>query len=409
MKTILLFLLSILFTNNLQAQWVHQNSGVNVGLSDVYCITEDMVIVVGGMGTILKTTDGGENWIQKTSNTTEHLNKVKFANSTTGYTIGENGTLLKTIDTGENWTIIDTSETVELYGLSCVNEDIVYISGQNGLIKRTEDGGVTWVTQNTGLTEAINNIQFINSDLGFATTTWEYPDNSYLLKTDDGGDNWQTINSFALHLESLLFNNENQGYLGSSMLLKTDDGGASFIDTWYNCFANIFSQFSTQPDTIWTAGFDLMANGGCIGKGITVGSGHDDWTWTFSGAYYEWYRAVHFANETTGYVVGFNNNDNTGLIKKNSTGINVLSYDEQISQDTLIIQPNPVSDVLNISFNKNAPIDIVIINTTGNKIYKKYFVNKKSISLNLSFLLAGIYYLKIQSEGQIRTKKIIKL
>lgn len=406
MKTkLLLILLVLLSTSNIQAQWIRQYSGVNVGLTDVYCITEDIVIVVGGMGTILKTTDGGENWIQKNSNTSQHLNKVKFANSTIGYTIGENGTLLKTIDTGENWTIIDTNETVELYGLSCVNENVVYISGENGLIKRTDDGGANWITQSTELSENITNIQFLDEQIGYATA-----EGIYIIKTINAGVNW--INIYNNGAYSLFFLNEDLGYLGSSMLLKTDDGGASFIDTWYSCFANVFSLFSTQPDTVWTAGFDLMADYGCIGKGKTVGTGYDDWTWTYTGGYYEFYKSIHFANNTVGYVVGYDFDNGIGVIIKNNGGNNTgLNDDDLIAQQSATTQPNPVLDILNISFNKNLPKEIVIsiFNTTGNKIYKKDFVNKKSISLNLSFLSAGIYFLKIQSEGQILTKKIIKL
>jgi hypothetical protein len=53
---------------------------------------------VGGYGTILKTTDGGNNWIAQTSGTTDNLHSVYFTSSTIGWVVGGYGTILKTSD-----------------------------------------------------------------------------------------------------------------------------------------------------------------------------------------------------------------------------------------------------------------------------------------------------------------------
>ncbi|MBC7642690.1 MAG: hypothetical protein H7174_10210, partial [Flavobacterium sp.] len=107
MKKIIIILF-ILFSVSFYGQWVQQDSGVYENLNDVYCVTENLVFVVGDNGKILKTTDGGDNWVEKTSGTTQILNRIQFANAFVGYAVGNNGVLLKTIDSGENWTFVAT-------------------------------------------------------------------------------------------------------------------------------------------------------------------------------------------------------------------------------------------------------------------------------------------------------------
>ena len=101
MKKVTIFLF-ILCSISFYGQWVQQFSGVYENLNDVYCVTENLVFVVGDNGKILKITDSGDNWVQKTSGTTQILNRIQFANATVGYAVGNYGILLKTTDGGEN-------------------------------------------------------------------------------------------------------------------------------------------------------------------------------------------------------------------------------------------------------------------------------------------------------------------
>jgi len=68
----------------------------------VYFIDADIGWVVGGSGTILKSSDGGANWIPQTSGTSNALNSVHFIDANKGWTVGSNGTILKTTNGGES-------------------------------------------------------------------------------------------------------------------------------------------------------------------------------------------------------------------------------------------------------------------------------------------------------------------
>ena len=156
-------LLLILLALPIYSQWVEQNSGVDKALNDVYCVTQDLVFVVGNNGIILKTADDGNNWIQKNSGANRDMMKVQFINSNVGFALGAQ-TLLKTIDGGENWNATDIGETNNFYptGLSCVSENVFYIS--SGLLfKKTLNGGITFETVEVPVGQNIENIQNLHS------------------------------------------------------------------------------------------------------------------------------------------------------------------------------------------------------------------------------------------------------
>ncbi|MCE2559945.1 MAG: hypothetical protein J4F98_15475, partial [Acidobacteria bacterium] len=62
------------------------------------------VWAVGGGGTILKSSDGGDTWNARTSGTRAKLESVTFtAGGRTGWAVGQKGTILKSSDGGDTW------------------------------------------------------------------------------------------------------------------------------------------------------------------------------------------------------------------------------------------------------------------------------------------------------------------
>ena len=74
---------------------------------------------IGNLGTILKTTNGGENWINQTSGTTQYLIGVSFTDANNGTAVGSGGTILRTTDGGDNWVSQSSGTTTWLWGVSC--------------------------------------------------------------------------------------------------------------------------------------------------------------------------------------------------------------------------------------------------------------------------------------------------
>ena len=78
------FLLTISF--QLNAQWFWNNTPVMQGskIEDV-CFTDfNTGWIVGDVGSIMKTSDGGENWVKQLYGNFYHLSSVDFVNNNTG-------------------------------------------------------------------------------------------------------------------------------------------------------------------------------------------------------------------------------------------------------------------------------------------------------------------------------------
>jgi len=413
MKNRLFTLLFILVSTSFYGQWWEpQISGVSANLNDVYCIDENNVVIVGTAGTILKTTDGGAHWVQKTSGTASNLEKVQFVNATTGYAVGDVGMLLKTTDAGENWSQIATGITTGLSGLSCLNENLIFVSGDNGLIKSSHDGGATFEDRSYGTNYSFKKIQFVNEDIGYASSFSYYgSDQNAFIKTADGGVTWslfQNQNTFNFY-----FLNENTGFIkdGNGMH-KTSDGGITLTDIPHTYDYETADLFALNENVLWDVAnnFTLCnCSWFCINK-TDLSIVNPEFQET-SNCYADNggglpFAAIHFANETHGYAVGW-----YGIILKNATGImENLSTGQFDKKEVMSIFPNPASDRITISFleKQSEPFTIEITDILGNKITSESYENLNNITFNTASFSKGVYFVKLKSKKGDSIKKLLK-
>lgn len=99
----LLLALSILFASVAHAQWTTLNSGTTQDLYSVCFVDANIGWVVGEVGTILKTTDGGAHWTPQSSGVSERLSSVCFLDDNRGFAVGVNGTYVQTTDPIPPW------------------------------------------------------------------------------------------------------------------------------------------------------------------------------------------------------------------------------------------------------------------------------------------------------------------
>lgn len=392
--TFLIFNLSFLIFNS-NAQWVELDPGVDETLFDIYAITPDIAVAVGFNGTIIKTIDGGETWQQKDSGTTKTLKKVQFLNSTVGVVISGKGTVLKTTDSGETWVSFNIEEDPFLSNLSIVNENLIFTCGHNGIYK-TINGGETWSKVSTLWTEWI---QFTDDEIGYTIDTGD------LFKTYNGGETWEEINN---SLATTQFLDENTGFYYFDGLYKTIDGGYNFELLGYGqgqAFSNIYV---VDENNTWGTIIGLL-NGDGTTRGIVKVHILTDGTYTED----IWFdddptldmASIHFANENTGYIVGYK--DWKTRIWKNGTGINTMSMVEPTINE-IKVYPNPASNVINIDLGKMvSDFNISLNDLSGKQLIYQNYKDKDKISVNTEKLSKGIYILSIQTNQQKLNRKII--
>lgn len=157
-------------------------------------------------------------------------------------------------------------------------------------------------SQSVWTTQYVNNIggnylrrvQFINQ-----LTGWACGGNGTLIKTTNGGDNWNTTNTGTTsYLTCLYFADENTGWIGcqEAIIRKTTNSGVS----WYsapiqtNDFSSDFFFLSAQT------GF-LTSHDNKIHKTTNGGL-----SWNLINSSSHAYGQIQFFNEMTGYVVAPN-------------------------------------------------------------------------------------------------------
>ena len=138
------------------------------------------------------------------------------------------------------WDLINRFATFNFYDVHFLNKDTGFVVGdtifwEDGVILKTVDGGENWDT--TILNSTIWSIYFINNDTGFAGS-----DHRYFYKTTDCGNTWDEIDISSSNLpvyffQSMYFRNNLRGFMTSitsGRAAETFDGGLN----WQRLYAD---------------------------------------------------------------------------------------------------------------------------------------------------------------------------
>ncbi|KQM62564.1 T9SS type A sorting domain-containing protein [Chryseobacterium sp. Leaf201] len=109
-------------------------------------------------------------------------------------------------------------------------------------------------------------------------------------------------------------------------------------------------------------------------------------------------------------AVGSNYNDGNGT---NSGHVRVYNLNGILASDSFaqsksspLLFPNPVKDFLNLSYDKTIT-SVVIYNMIGQQVFVKE-LNAKEFKIDTSNLVAGTYLVKVTSDNEVKTFKIVK-
>ncbi|MBS1493377.1 MAG: T9SS type A sorting domain-containing protein [Bacteroidetes bacterium] len=288
-----------------QEGWVYLNpTPTAASMFDLTMFTESSGIC-RSTNSIFRTYNGGLNWIEYNfSNSDLSVKNLSMADSSKGYAYMTSGRLLKTTNGGKNWNFV--SQLYLYYTkIKFISESVGYaLKFENyiGKIYRTTDGGVSWNETYSESNISLNDLSFVSSNVGFAVGyPWQNPsEHSKILKTTNSGITWDSIpNTLKLSLYRVMFLNENLGFICSNTgLLRTTNGGINWQDTVkYSLIDLKFSNANT--------GY-FLANDTILGR--TTNSGAN---WTISkirnstiGFYAPQPTQVYFINQSTGFCIG---------------------------------------------------------------------------------------------------------
>jgi photosystem II stability/assembly factor-like uncharacterized protein len=195
------------------------------------------------------TIDGGETWNYHDGyrlDLSSYWRSVLFAGDNIGWMSCRYddhwGTIFRSIDEGLTWQEQDIPKVLSIEKIFFLNDINGWAVGnkyttKNGVsywvtqLLQTVDGGETWVIQTEDFERPINDIHFLNDSSGIAIHRFQpdsrspYP--AHILKTSDGGDNWEIHSSYSDRLGGMHFVDEHTGWIvgEDELILKTTDGG----------------------------------------------------------------------------------------------------------------------------------------------------------------------------------------
>ena len=153
----------------------------------MHFVDENTGWVVGNIGVVLKTTDGGSSWEAQEMPTTCSFNDVYFTSSTTGCVVGsdawEIGIIFNTVDGGSTWSSQEADET--LNDVFFLDNSTGWVAGGSGSILYSSNEGTAWTSIESGTDINLQSVFFLDQDNGWVTTT-----NGNIRYTTNGGTTW---------------------------------------------------------------------------------------------------------------------------------------------------------------------------------------------------------------------------
>ncbi|WP_162126189.1 T9SS type A sorting domain-containing protein [Flavobacterium phycosphaerae] len=109
------------------------------------------------------------------------------------------------------------------------------------------------------------------------------------------------------------------------------------------------------------------------------------------------------------HVLNIRIKDNTGVwgpVFRNVISVQTSLGNADFDLKNLVVYPNPVKNILNVSFDKS--ISAVSIYTIVGQEVKTEILNATEGNIDMSNLSSGTYIVKVTTDNQVKTLKVIK-
>lgn len=246
------------------------------------------------------------------------------------------------------------------------NLDVIYTGSDDGNVNVTFDGGNSWTNISAGLPDQyITSIATVpSSDLTAYVTVSGFKNLDYtphVFKTEDGGQTWNDISS---NLPSIPVN-DIIVYPSQNILFVATD-----LYVWY----------SKNDGASW----DILGNELPLTVIMDL-KFHEPTKTLYAGTFG---RAMH----------------------KFDVSDILRVEDDVLTSNSIKIFPNPAGSEFNISQNLTAHGTVELFDVSGKKLrdlFNGNFQTAKTINIKTEGMPAGVYFLRINSEGQSVTKKLV--
>lgn len=306
---------------------------------------------------LVYTTDGGQSWaafegVVAGNSTYTDMVAVKGAVFASNY----NGKVYRTTDNGASWEELPTMHNGFLFGLSFPTPEVGYAVGQDSTVLKTADGGDSWERLDIPTSYNLDKAYFFDADNGWVAAAANIPE---IFRTEDGGNSWEVVSlPFSGFWKEAYFSSPSTGYIvggtaSVGRVLRTTDGGDTWeaIYTTYGLLNAIARQEDETGARIWIGGF-----GGNI----------------------ELWEDVQ------------------------------VSTRQLFRASRLHVFPNPAREALHLQLPPGLPVDAHLVVYDGQGRPRMRLPARPRLELGRR-LEAGVYLLRLESEGQVWQARVLIL
>ena len=208
--------------------------------------------------------------------------------------------LLSFLNSEAQWILQSSFTNNNLYDVEFYNRNTGWAVGDGGTILKTTNGGTNWnIVPSPAVGKPLSSIHIVDSNVCYVVGWFET-----IIKTTDGGDSWIVIRNnswgFGSSYDAVFFIDENTGWIAGSgqKILRTTNGGDS-ITTDYLFADNLKDMYFKDAQTGIVAGSSLggtfkTTNGGLSWFELNI---------QFGFIISRFYK-LSFINDRTGWVAG---------------------------------------------------------------------------------------------------------
>ena len=391
-------------------------------VDDIYLINGKTGYAVCGDGQIVKTTDGGSKWNKIFQDTNTYFRSVEFIDEKKGFAGGfpirhiYKNIFLKTLDGGDTW--IDLTNNLDpmarngICGLSVADVNTIYGCGNwymdSAYIIKSTDGGENWqFIKMQQYASSLIDMYFISKDTGFVTgRSVDSLHTAIILYTTDGGNHWAIkfrnteFEEYCWKIQRLTdriyFASIEDLMQVTPSILRSTDGGMSWTKHYVN----------STPYNIEGIGFIDSLKGFSGGDKLTSFESDDGgihWTPLVLCPYMD---RVFRVNENVMFA----------------TGYQIWKYDRSLNTNSpasgnpqfinLKCYPNPSNNKLTIAFTLYRSTRAMLTLYDNNSRAVQYIVNADKpageyfYELNAGNISQGIYFVLLKTHED---KKLVKV
>ncbi len=387
MKNLFIALILICISNIINAQW--QWTGGPPG-GAISCIaTKDSNIYASPSSGLYRSVDNGNNWFP--TNLPLNVNtKAIICNDSNIFVGSLNHGIYKSTNYGISWTQINNGLTDTMVTSLAVSGTTIFAGTYSNGIFLSTNNGANWIPSNNGISNPYIKSLAVHDSVIYAGTSWW--DGGVFYSTNNG-TNWTLIN------------------IG---LPAEDIRAIAIIGT--NVFAGyvnrgVYLSINNSPN--W-----VQVNNG-LSADTSIGCFHVNGSYLFAGTGLGVYLTTDNGNNwlpfNTGYinsVEALASNDTYVFAATGGNGVwrrplkDIVGVKETSKNINFTVYPNPATNTLNIESSTKFS-QLLISDVLGNVVIRQQIYNH-AVSVDVSGLGKGIYFVKMVSENGFVVKKFLK-